>query len=259
MTTRIAVAGATGRAGRHAVDALTERGYEVVRMSRGTGVDVVTGEGLAAALEGVQVIVDAATGPSPDEEAATSFFTAAARNLQTEGSHAGARGLVVVSIIGCDKFSGGYGKAKMTHERISLEGPVPARILRASQFHEFVEDLVAWGTKDGVATVPGMRMQPVAARAVGEALADLATGDADGPAITELAGPREERLAELARRLVERRGDSLRIEEGSGPGDPYADLYESDALLPGPGAILAGPTFSEWLDAANPVPSGAQI
>lgn len=257
MTTRIAVAGATGRAGRHVADVLAGRGHEVVRMSRATGVDVVTGEGLAAALEGVDVIVDSATGPSPEEQAATEFFETAARNLQESGSRAGAGRLVVVSIIGCDKFTRGYGRAKVAHERISLDGPVPALILRASQFHEFVEQLLAWGTRDGVASMPGMRMQPIAAIAVGEALADLATGDGEGPAIREIAGPREERLADIARLLVERRGDAVRVVEAAGAGDPYADLYESEALLPGPGAILAGPRFEEWLDDAYSVPSGS--
>src|SRR5690349_5945132 len=98
---RIAVAGATGRAGRHTVDALRERGHEVVAMSRSSGVDIVTGEGLDPALEGgVDAVVDAATGPSPDREQATAFFTAATRNLQGAARRAGARRIVVVSIIG---------------------------------------------------------------------------------------------------------------------------------------------------------------
>ncbi len=254
MTMRIAVAGATGRVGRHVVDVLAERGHEVVPMSRATGVDVVTGEGLAEALEGVDSIVDAATGPSPEEEAATAFFTTAAHNLQEAGERAGVGRMVVVSIVGCDRFTGGYGRTKVKHERASLAGPVPAGILRASQFHELVEQMVAWGTRDGVAYVPGMRTQPVAARAVGEALADLATDPwDDGSPILEIAGPAEERMAELCGRLVEQRGDAVRIEEVADPND--ADLYESGALLPGPDALLAGPSFTEWLDATYPVPS----
>ena len=100
----VAVAGATGRVGRHVVDVLQERGHEAVPMSRSTGVDVVTGDGLAAALTGVECLIDVATGPSPDQEEATEFFTAAARNLQ-RGRRAG-RGqrIVVVSIIGVDRL-----------------------------------------------------------------------------------------------------------------------------------------------------------
>jgi uncharacterized protein YbjT (DUF2867 family) len=161
---KIAVAGATGRAGHHVVDLLTERGHDVVRMSRGEGVDVITGEGLAAALAGVECIVDATSSPSPEQEAATEFFTTAARNLQEAGRRAGVGRVVVVSIIATDRLKGGYGVAKVAHEQATLSGPIPARVLRAAQFHEFVEQLVQWGTQGDVSSVPKMRTQLVAAR-----------------------------------------------------------------------------------------------
>ena len=100
---KIAVAGATGRAGRHVVDVLAARGHDVVPMARSTGVDVITGEGLAEALNGAECIVDLATGPSPDEEAATAFFTTAARNLQQAGHEAGVQRIILVSIVGIDR------------------------------------------------------------------------------------------------------------------------------------------------------------
>jgi len=114
---KIAVAGATGRVGRHVVDVLKAEGHDVVAMSRSSGVDVVTGQGLAEALTGVECIIDAATGPSPDQKAATEFFTAAARNLHQAGERAGVRRMVVVSIIGIDRFTAGYGAAKIAHEK----------------------------------------------------------------------------------------------------------------------------------------------
>jgi uncharacterized protein YbjT (DUF2867 family) len=117
---KIAVAGATGRAGRHVVDVLEAAGHDVVAISRSSGVDVITGEGLADALAGVECVVDVATGPSPDQEAATAFFTAAARNLQELGERAGVRRIVAASIIGADRFRGGYGAAKVAHERAML-------------------------------------------------------------------------------------------------------------------------------------------
>ena len=256
-TSKIAVAGATGRVGRHLVEVLTERGHDVVPMSRATGVDLITAKGLDEALAGVEYVIDVASGPSPDEQEATEFFTAAARNLHEAGQRAGVRRIVVVSIIGIDQATGGYSAAKLVHEKAHLDGPIPARILRAAQFHEFVGQLVDWGRQGDVAYVYKMRTQLVAARTVAEAAADLATGatDDDVPAQTEpgtpfpeIAGPREESLVEAARLLVARRGDGIDVVEVSDPDNPDRELQESGALLPGSHAQLAGPTFEEWLD-----------
>jgi uncharacterized protein YbjT (DUF2867 family) len=250
---KIAVAGATGRLGRHVVDLLETRGHEVVAISRSTGVDVITGAGLAEALEGVEIIVDATTPPTPDEQAAIEFFTTAARNLQELGERAGVKRIVVVSIVGIDRFSGGYNAAKVVQEREHLTGPVPVRILRATQFHEFVEQLMDWGRQGDVAYLWRMRTQLVAARTVAEAVCELATENkpvpatGDGP-IWEIAGPREESLVEVAQQLAARRGEPTRVEAVDSP-DP---LYEAGGALPGPDAVLAGPTFDEWLDAQVP-------
>jgi uncharacterized protein YbjT (DUF2867 family) len=251
---RIAVAGATGRVGRHVVDVLAARGHNVVPISRSTGVDVITGDGLADALEGVECVVDTATGPSPEQEAATEFFTTAARNLHEAGEHAGVRRIVAVSIIGCDRFSAGYNAAKLVHEQAMLSGPLPVSILRAAQFHELVGQLVDWGTQGEVSYVPKMRTQLVAARTVAEALADLATGPelehkrSRASPFPEIAGPREESLVEMTILLVRRRGDPVWIEGMSDPNDPDSELYLTGALLPGPHATLAGPTFEQWLN-----------
>jgi uncharacterized protein YbjT (DUF2867 family) len=250
---KIAVAGATGRVGRHTVDVLEAAGHEVVRMSRSTGVDVVTGEGLSDALAGVDCIVDAASWPSNEQEPATEFFIAASRNLQEEGERAGVQRIVVVSIIGADRFTTGYIASKVPHEQAMLSGPIPARILRAAQFHEFVPLFLEWGRQGDVIYVPQMRTQLVAARSVAEALADLVNGsepavETSAATIPEIAGPREESLVDVAKLLAARRGDSVRIEAVSDPDDPEQALYASGALLPGPDAVLAGPTFEQWLD-----------
>ena len=202
---KIAVAGATGRVGRHVVDILAAEGHEVAEISRSRGVDVITGEGLAEALVGAEAIVDAATGPSPEEQAATEFFTTAARNLQEAGQQAGVERIVVVSIIGSDRFSGGYGAAKVAHEQATLSGAIPARVLRAAQFHEFVAQLMQWGARGEVTYVPKMRTQLVAARTVAEALADLATASNGG--VRRGADPRDRRPA---RGAPGRDGDAAR-------------------------------------------------
>ncbi|MEU1392819.1 MULTISPECIES: NAD(P)H-binding protein [unclassified Nonomuraea] len=247
--TTFAVAGATGRLGRHVVEVLIERGHRVVPMSRATGVDVVTGQGLAEALSGAQVVIDVASWHSSDQEAATEFFRASARNLHEYGREAGVARIAVASIIGADKATAGFVAAKKVHEELLLAGPLPVRVLRAAQFHEFVGQLLDWQPGD-VAHVPELPTQLVACRAVAEELADLAAAPAaptgPGTPIPEIAGPRRETLAEAARLLGARRG--VEVVGVDGAGMPDADLAAAGAFLPGPHATLAGPTFQEWLD-----------
>ncbi|MFF0869755.1 SDR family oxidoreductase [Nonomuraea sp. NPDC003560] len=245
--TTFAVAGATGRLGRHVVDVLTERGHRVVPMSRATGVDVVTGQGLAEALTGAQVVIDVASWHSSDQEAATEFFRASARNLHEYGRRAGVARIVVASIIGADKATAGFLAAKRVHEELLPAGPLPVRVLRAAQFHEFVAQLLDWQPGD-VAYVPELPTQLVACRVVAEELVDLAVAaTVPGTPIPEIAGPRRETLAEAARLLGARRG--VKVVGVDGAGVPDADLAAAGAFLPGPHARLAGPTFREWLDA----------
>jgi uncharacterized protein YbjT (DUF2867 family) len=249
---RIAVAGATGRVGRHVVDVLAAGGHDVVAISRSNGVDVITGDGLAAALDGVDAIIDTATSPSAEQGPATEFFTTAARNLHEAGSRAGVQRLVVVSIIGTDRFTGGYGAAKVAHEQAALAGPIPAQILRAAQFFEFVDVLMSWSRQGDTVYLPKMRTQAVAARTVAEELAALALDPepaAAGAPIPEIAGPREEYLPDLAAQLASRRGDPVKVEAVDNPADPDDALNANGGLLPSPHAKLAGPTFTEWLDA----------
>jgi uncharacterized protein YbjT (DUF2867 family) len=247
---KIAVAGATGRVGRHTVEVLEEAGHDVVRMSRASGVDLMTGEGLSEALAGVDSIVDAASWPTNEQKPATDFFVAASRNLQEEGERAGVQRIVVVSIIGADRVDAGYIASKIPHERAMQSGPIPVSILRAAQFHEFVPLFLEWGRQGDVIYVPQMRTQLVAARTVAEALADLVDAPIPAPeaSIPEIAGPREESLVDAAKLVAARRGDSVRIEAVSDPDDPEQAIWASGALLPGPDAVLAGPTFEQWLD-----------
>ena len=247
----IAVTGATGRVGAPLVEILEARGHTVIPIARSKGVDVVTGDGLDGALAGAEIIIDAATGPSPDQREATEFFTTSARNLQRAGAAAGVQRIVLVSIIGIDRFRSGYNAAKLAQEQALLEGPLPVRIVRAAQFHEFVGDLVGWMTQNGVAHVPEMQTQLVAARAVAEALADAAEEpEIETGTITEIAGPRVERLARAAAALFIRCDEPVEVREARAPGDPDAAAYAEGAALPNPGATLAGPSFQEWLDAA---------
>ena len=248
---KIAVAGATGRVGRHTVDVLEERGHDVVPMSRSQGVDVITGDGLAAALAGVDCVIDVVAGPSPEQQAATTFFTTAAatctRPAQRRASSAWSW---------CPS-SGPTCSPPVTGPRRSLTRRPPVRPdpgpgVRAAQFHELVGQLVNWGARGDVAYVTKMRTQLVAARAVAEVLAGRPP-NRYRPAhrSPRSAGPREESLVEMARLLAARRGYPPEIEGISDPADPDRELNENGALLPGPGAILTGPTFAQWLDTAS--------
>ena len=117
------------------------------------------------------------------------------------------------------------------------------QIVRATQFHEFVGQLVDWGRQGDVSYVPRIRTQLIAARAVAEVVVDVATGRRAAEPMVEVAGPRVERLVEVANALAARRGDPERVEEASDPADPNRELFETDGLLPGPDAIITGPTF----------------
>jgi uncharacterized protein YbjT (DUF2867 family) len=246
---KIAVAGGTGRLGRQVVEVGVEQGHEMVSIARSEGVDVITGAGLDEALAGVEVIIDAATGPSPEQQAATEFFVTAARQLQEAGQRYGVERAVVVSIIGTDRFRGGYGVAKVAHEDAWRAGPIPTRVVRAAQFHEFVGQLLDWGGQGDVAYVPEMATQIVAARTVAEVLVDLATApDFDTDQVVEVAGPRQENLHDLATLLAARRGTPLKVESVLDHDDPDAQMQADGGLLPGPDALLGGPTFATWLD-----------
>lgn len=243
--TKFAVAGATGRLGRHVVDVLDGRGHQVVPMSRATGVDIITGEGLARALTGVDVIIDVASWHTSEQEAATEFFRTSARNLHQAGRQAGVTQITVASIIGVDKATTGFLAAKKVHEELLLSGPLAVRILRAAQFHEFVGQLLDW-QQGNVAYIPALPTQLVACRTVAEELVDLALDPAPGTAIPEIAGPRKEILGEAAALLGARRG--IKVVGVDGSGMPDAQIAAEGGFLPSLHAKLAGPTFQEWLD-----------
>jgi uncharacterized protein YbjT (DUF2867 family) len=244
---RIAVAGGTGTAGRHAAAAAEAAGHEVRVLSRSRGVDLLSGAGLPEALDGVDAVIDAAKPETLEAGHAVDFFRTAAGNLQREAAARGVRHLVTLSIVGIDRASSfGFYRAQLERERTIREGAVPVTIMRATQFHEFPAQMIARTRRGESASIYDMRSQPVAARTVGHVLAELAAGEPLGRA-PDLGGPRLERLVELARTFVERRGGGLRIE----PDTESMAGVPADALLPGPGARLEGPGFSEWLESED--------
>lgn len=246
--TRIAVAGGTGTVGRHVVDAARAAGREPVVLARSTGVDLATGAGLDDALRGADAVVDCTNRAVQGRRAAVEFFTATTDHLLAAASRAGVRHLVVVSIVGVDRVDTGYYAGKLAQERRVLAGTVPVSVLRSTQFHEFVPQVLS-ALPGPVALVPGMRTAPVAAREVAAALVELAGGPAVGRA-PELAGPEEHWLPELARRYLRARGQRRLVVPLRAP-VAASRAAAGGALLPtGPGP-RGTQTFDAWL-AAGP-------
>jgi uncharacterized protein YbjT (DUF2867 family) len=240
---KVTVIGGTGVAGRWAVDALRARGHKAVAATRSAGVDLQTGRGLGEALAGADAVVDASNVATSRAQASMNFFTAAARTLVRAAERAGVEHIVALSIIGVDRVPVGYYRAKLEQEEILRASPVPVSVLRAAQFHEFPGQYLA-RFAGPLVVVPRWRTQPVAAREVGAALARLATA-APVP-MSELAGPREERMADLVRQLVRVRAERRSVVSLRLPGATGRAFAEGATLPVGPGA-RGTETFAEWL------------
>ena len=165
---KIAVAGGTGVVGSYTVDAAEAAGHDVTVLSRQRGVDVVSGAGLAAAMHGVDVVIDTLNTPSQNGSKASAFFTAAASQLQRAAADAAVGHIVTLSIVGLEHAPTGYYQAKLAHEKAATTGPVPATIVRATQFFEFPAQVMARTKRGPVALMFRGRSQPVAARRSGK-------------------------------------------------------------------------------------------
>jgi uncharacterized protein YbjT (DUF2867 family) len=243
---RIAVIGGTGVVGRHTVEALQRAGHDVIVVARARGVDVVTGEGLDDALVGVDAVIDVTSVQAPNAQAAQNLFAAATRNLLAAEQQAQVRHHVLPSIVSVDRLEGNAHYAgKRMQERLLSSGPVPFTIQRATQFHEFAGQVVAWTRVGQVATVPPLLVQPVAAADVGDVLAEIVAGAPQGRA-TDLAGPEPQDLVDMARRTLSARGESIRLIPSWRSGI-FGVEAAGEVLLAGPEARLAPTTFDAWL------------
>lgn len=242
---KIAVAGGTGVVGRHTVEAVRAAGHDAVVLSRSHGVDLVTGAGLDAALTDVDAVIDVASIETLRAAEAIEFFTAATGNLVSAAADAGVAHIVLLSIVGIDRIPYDYYAGKVAQEKVIEASRVPWTIQRATQFHEFAAQMFARAKVGPLHVAPNARTQPIAAREVGERLADLAVGAPQGR-VPDLAGPREERLADMIRAYARGQGYRGWIPALNVPGPQMAGMRAGDAL-PGPDAVLGRQTFDEWL------------
>lgn len=242
---KIAVIGSRGRIGERLVRDLRQEDLRVVEASRRTGVDTVTGVGLAEALEETEVVIDV-TNVSPDDgDAAMRFFETSSRNLLEAARRAGVRHNVVLSIVGTDGLlASGYFRGKKIQEEMAAGSGIPFTILRSTQFFEFVRDVVQAGSARDIRIAPAL-VQPIAGEDLADMLADAAFSDPFNGAV-EVAGPERLRLDEVAAEIATAFEDTRRIVADIGA--PYfgAELGER-SLLPGPEARIATLKFDDWL------------
>ncbi len=241
----IAVAGGTGIVGRHVVRIATERGHQVTSLSRREGVDLVKGKGVGAALKGVDTLIDVSGLRSMHTKKSVDFFMASTENLQQYGKAAGVKHHVVLSIVGVDKAPAGLYAGKQAQEEAVRHGELPWTILRATQFHEFVEQVLDRTSFGPVVIVPRFRTQPIAAAEVAEALVDAAEAGPQG-LLPDLGGPHAERLKDLVDQYLRKNGRKRLVLESTAPGVLWKAM-RSGGLLPAAGAAVGRQTFEEWL------------
>src|SRR6516162_1225361 len=208
---KVVVIGGSGLIGKKLVTILCRQGHEVLAASPSSGVNSLTGEGLAQALAGSNVVVDVTNAPSWEDAAVMAFFDTSTRNLLAAEAAAGVGHHVALSVVGADRIpDSGYMRAKVAQERLIQGGKVPYTIVRATQFFEFLGGIAGSGANGGTVRVPDAPMQPLAADDVAAALADVAVAP-PANATLELAGPEAQSIAAFVRRALAAGGDTRTV------------------------------------------------
>ena len=247
---KIVVIGGSGLIGSKLVAKLVAQGHEAVAASPNSGVNTITGEGLAEALKGARVVVDVSNSPSFEEEAATEFFKTSTRNLLTSEAAAGVGHHVALSVVGTERLAerggiGGYFRAKLAQENLIKESPLPHSIVHATQFFEFVKSIADASTDGDKVRLPDALIQPMAADDVASAVGSVATGLPLNGTV-EVAGPEKFHFDELIRRSLAARNDPREVVT-----DPRAGYFGAEVseltLVPGDDAQLGETRFGDWL------------
>ena len=247
---KIVVIGGSGLIGSKLVAKLDERGHETVAASPSTGVDTLTGEGLADAVAGASVVIDVSNSPSFEDAAALRFFDTSTRNLLAAEAAAGVGHHVALSVVGTERLTeSGYFRGKLAQEELIKSSSIPYSIVRATQFFEFLDRIAADATDGDTVRIPPALIQPMAADDVSSALAGISVGPPLN-GIVEIAGPDRFRLDELIRARLSATGDPRQVV--TNPDAAYFGITPGErTLLPGDVAHIAHNRFEDWLEQAT--------
>jgi uncharacterized protein YbjT (DUF2867 family) len=247
---KIVVIGGTGLVGSKVVGCLTAHGHEAVAASPNTGVNTITGRGLAEVLNAAQVIVDVTNSPSFENQAVMDFFTTSTGNLVKYGAAAGVRHLVALSVVGSDRLSESpYIRAKIVQEQLIRKSGLPFSIVHATQFFEFIKTIADISTQANQVHVAPVLIQPMAADDVAKAVAKIAVGTPLN-GVVEVGGPDKFRLDELIRLTLSRIGDSREVV--TDPNAPYYGARVSErTLVPEDDAKLGEIQLEDWIAQGN--------
>ena len=243
---KIIVIGGTGLIGSKVVTNLRESGHEAVAASPDTGVNTITGEGLADVLTGASVVVDVSNSPSFEDAAVLAFFETSTRNLLAAESAVGVRHHIALSVVGTERLTeSGYFRAKIAQEKLIRDSAVPYSIVHATQFFEFIKSIADAATEGDRVRLAPVWIQPMGADDVASAVASVAVG-APVNGIVEVGGPQAFRLDELVQQALLARSDSRRV-----IADPLARYFGATlgerTLVPGDDARLGEIRFEDWL------------
>ncbi|AWM28941.1 SDR family oxidoreductase [Sinorhizobium fredii] len=242
---KIVIIGGTGLIGSKTVDRLRKQGHEVIAASPNTGVNTITGEGLAEALAGTDVVIDLANSPSFEDKAVMEFFETSGRNLLAAEKVAGVKHHIALSVVGTERLQeSGYFRAKLAQERLIKTSGIPYTIVHSTQFMEFLGGIAQSGTAGETVHLSPAYVQPIASDDVADAMADVALARPVKGTI-EIAGPERSRLSDLVGRYLKAMGDARKVEP-----DPEARYFgarlEDGSLVSHNNPRLGRITFEEW-------------
>ncbi len=244
---RIVVAGGSGLVGSKLVARLKARGHDVLAASRRTGVDTVTGAGLESALDGADTVVDVTNSPSFDEPEVTEFFRRSSENLLAAGERAGIAHHLALSVVGTPRLqTSGYFRAKQVQERLVAQARVPHTLVQATQFFEFMANIIPPGSGKDIVHLSPALVQPVAADDVADRLVELVESP-PSPETVEIAGPETYRLCELVQWVMYSYQDDRPVVADEGV-RYYDGILDDRTLTPGAGAMIGPTHFRDWLD-----------